>query len=195
MPRRTSDATTLPLPENWPENIHDAVRCAAHLAHWSIIECRSWCANATIPRVRAEARAERAEHALATESAIRRLNRSRLERVPARHRPHYVATERMEILQLKALNAWSAEETAQRFLVTSDTIRSWERASQDPNSSLLSLDREPVNRFPDWLGYMVGQFKTLCPGLGKKKIVEILARAGLHLSATTTWRILRNVQP
>jgi transposase InsO family protein len=35
------------------------------------------------------------------------------------------------------------------------------------------------------------RLKTLCPTLGKVKIAQILARAGLHLGATTVGRILR----
>jgi transposase InsO family protein len=35
------------------------------------------------------------------------------------------------------------------------------------------------------------RLKTLCPTLGKVKIAQILARAGLHLGATTVGRILK----
>jgi hypothetical protein len=37
------------------------------------------------------------------------------------------------------------------------------------------------------------RLKTLCPTLGKVKIAQILARAGLHLGATTVGRILKEL--
>ncbi len=48
---------------------------------------------------------------------------------------------------------------------------------------------EPVNRFPDFVRQMVRRLQTLCPFLDKKKIAQILARAGLHLATTTVGRI------
>jgi transposase InsO family protein len=51
-----------------------------------------------------------------------------------------------------------------------------------------------VNRFPEYTRYIVQRLKTLCPMLGKVKIAQILARAGLHLGATTVGRI-RNEKP
>jgi transposase InsO family protein len=51
--------------------------------------------------------------------------------------------------------------------------------------------REPVNKFPQLVGYLVRVLKRLCPTLGKRKIAEVLARAGLHLSATTVHRMLK----
>src|SRR5713226_5505930 len=54
---------------------------------------------------------------------------------------------------------------------------------------------EPVNKFPDFVGYLVRRLKTLCPTLGKVKIAQILARAGLHLGTTTVRRMLRENRP
>ncbi|HUG92923.1 MAG TPA: DDE-type integrase/transposase/recombinase [Planctomycetaceae bacterium] len=51
---------------------------------------------------------------------------------------------------------------------------------------------EPVNRFPDFVAHLVQRLKTLCPALGKAKIASILARAGLHLAATTIGRMLKD---
>ena len=64
------------------------------------------------------------------------------------------------------------------------------RLQEDGADALVQLD-EPVNRFPDFVRYMVQQLKTLCPGMGKRKLAETLARAGLHLGATTVGRILK----
>jgi hypothetical protein len=48
-----------------------------------------------------------------------------------------------------------------------------------------------VNRVPDFVRYVVQRLKALCPGMGKVKIAETLARAGLHLGATTVRRTLK----
>ena len=51
--------------------------------------------------------------------------------------------------------------------------------------------REPVNKFPDFVRFVVQQLKTLCPTMGKRKMAETLARAGLHLGTTTVGNILK----
>jgi transposase InsO family protein len=50
---------------------------------------------------------------------------------------------------------------------------------------------EPVNKFPDFVRCLVQRLQTLCPRLGKVKIAQVLARAGLHLGATTIGRMQR----
>lgn len=48
----------------------------------------------------------------------------------------------------------------------------------------------PVNKFPELVSYLVERLKVLCPTMGKRKIAQTLARAGLHLGATTVARML-----
>ena len=48
----------------------------------------------------------------------------------------------------------------------------------------------PVNRFPDFVRYAIQQIKLFCPTLGKAKIADKLARAGIHIGKTTVGRIL-----
>src|SRR3989442_1420672 len=48
---------------------------------------------------------------------------------------------------------------------------------------------QPVNKFPEFIGYLVKRLRILCPTLGKVKIAQILARAGLHLGPTTVRRM------
>jgi len=52
--------------------------------------------------------------------------------------------------------------------------------------------KQPVNKFPDFVRYMVKRFKALCPDLGKKKIAQTLSRAGLHLAVTTVDRFVQD---
>jgi transposase len=83
------------------------------------------------------------------------------------------------------------EQTAKAFLVTAETIASWlNRVDEQGTDALVQLP-EPVNRYPDFVRYVVQRLKSLCPLLGKVKIAQILARAGLHLSATTVGRMLK----
>jgi transposase InsO family protein len=51
--------------------------------------------------------------------------------------------------------------------------------------------QQPLNRFPDYFTYIVKRLKQLCPTMGRKKIAETLARAGLHLGTTTVARMLK----
>ena len=50
---------------------------------------------------------------------------------------------------------------------------------------------EPVNKFPDFVRYIVQRLKTLCPTMGKVKIAQTLARADLHLGSSAVRRILK----
>jgi len=49
----------------------------------------------------------------------------------------------------------------------------------------------PVNRFPDFVRYAVQRIKLFCPALGRVKIADKLARAGIHIGKTTVERILK----
>jgi len=98
----------------------------------------------------------------------------------------------MAILELKAARAWSLAQTAKAFLVKPATIASWlKRIDEESDDALLQL-QEPVNKFPDFVRYIVQRLKTLCPSLGKRKIAQILARAGLHLGSTTVQRMVKD---
>jgi transposase InsO family protein len=55
--------------------------------------------------------------------------------------------------------------------------------------------REPVNRFPDFVRYLVQWLKVMCPRLGKVKTAQILCRAGLHLGPTTVGRMIKEPPP
>ena len=96
--------------------------------------------------------------------------------------------ERMAILQLRAMRGWNKSETGRHFLVSDDTIRQWLRRADD---DALVQTQSPVNRFPDFVRYAVQQIKLFCPTLGKVKIADKLARAGIHIGKTTVERILK----
>jgi transposase InsO family protein len=114
-----------------------------------------------------------------------------MELIPPHRRPHYPPAERMAILEYRAARGWNLARTAAAFMVTTTTVREWMRRLDEQGEHALVQLGEPVNKFPDFVGYVVQRLKTLCPTMGKRKIAESLARAGLHLSATTVGRMLQ----
>jgi putative transposase len=119
-----------------------------------------------------------------------RLKDARMSRIPAQRRPHYLPTERLAILELRAARGWSQAQAANRMLVTPATVASWTGRLDEEGPDALVRMRQPVNRFPDFVAYLVRRLKTLCPTMGKVRIAQVLARAGLHLGSTTVARML-----
>ena len=97
----------------------------------------------------------------------------------------------MAILEIKAARNWSLRQTAKEFSVTPETISSWLRRVDEQGPDALVQIPQPVNKFPEHVRYVVQRLKTLCPWMGKVKIAQALARAGIHLGATTVGRILK----
>ena len=64
------------------------------------------------------------------------------------------------------------------------------RLDEGGEKALLQL-QEPVNKFPEFVATILRQLKSLFPGMGKVKIAQVLARAGLHLGVTTVGRMLK----
>ncbi len=112
--------------------------------------------------------------------------------IGAHRRPHYRPIERMAILELKAARGWSQTETARRFLVKPTTIASWLKRIDESSPAPLVRMREPVNKFPELVRYVVRRLTVLFPSLGRKRLAQTLARAGLHLSASTVGRMLKD---
>jgi len=119
-----------------------------------------------------------------------RIKDARLARIPTAQRLHYQPSERLAILELRALRGWSLAQTARVFQLTSGTIASWCKRLDEEGPAALLRTPAPVNKFPDFVRYLVQRLQTLCPRLGNVKIAQMLARAGLHLGANTVGRIL-----
>jgi hypothetical protein len=179
------------LPKDWAPSVKSALLRVISLAQLAIAYTRAWAANCPNARIRLKARLDRAQQEIALLREQMRINNVRMELIPPHRRPHYPPQERMAILELKAARGWSLKQTAKAFLVTSATIASWmKRLDEDGPHALVQVP-QPVNRFPDFVCYVVQQLKTLCPTLGKALIAKILSRAGLHLGTTTVGRMLK----
>ena len=110
-----------------------------------------------------------------------RIKDTRIAQIAPQRRPHYGPYERMAILELRAARGWFAKQTADTFHVTPATIASWMKRIDEKDTDALLQLREPVNKFPDFVRYIVQRLKSLSPSMGKVKIAETLCRAGLHL--------------
>lgn len=110
-------------------------------------------------------------------------------------RPQYWPVQRMAILELRAQRGWSLEQAGQRFLVEARTIAAWTKRLDERGERALVQTPTPVNKYPDFVRYLVQRLKVLCPLMGRRKIAEVLTRAGLHLGATTIQRMLTSVGP
>ena len=112
-------------------------------------------------------------------------------RLDSKQRPHFSPTERMRVLALRTARGWSLAEAAARLQVNEQTLRDWmRRVVEGGERALIRLDG-PANRFPDLVRQLVRQLKRVVPTMGKVRIAQVLARAGLQLGPTTVRRILR----
>ncbi len=179
------------LPEGWQDGVKSAVLHAIALAHYAIVYARAWAADSINARVRLAAENDWLQEECALLREELRIKDTRIAQIAPQRRPHYGSYERMAILELRAARGWSVKQTADTFLVTPATIAAWlKRIDENGPDALLQL-REPVNKFPDFVRYIVQRLKTLSPAMGKVKIAETLCRAGLHLGVTTVGRILK----
>ena len=119
----------------------------------------------------------------------------RWSRLPSRRRPYYLPVQRMRILQLKAARGWSCEHAGRAFLSNEQTLCSWMRRVDEQGERSLVQITEPVNRFPHFVRYLVQQLGVVLPTMGKVRIAQVLARAGLHLGASTVGRMLKEGEP
>ena len=181
----------IPLPRGWNQKVRSAVLHVLSLAQYTAVYTRSWAADSANQRVRLKADLDRADQENALLGEEMRIKDARLARIDPHRRPHYPPTERMAILELRVARGWSLEQTARVFHLSAATVASWMKRLDEEGADALVQLREPVNRFPDFVRYVVQRLKTLCPSMGKKKLAQTLARAGLHLGTTTVGRILK----
>jgi transposase InsO family protein len=168
---------------------------AISLAHASLTITRGCVANSWNARIRLNEENDRLRQETRLLMEELRIKDARMEVLPPQRRPHYPPTERLAILELRAARGWSMTQSAARFLVTPATVAAWMGRLDEQGADALVRLPEPVNRFPDYVGYIVKRLKVLCPAMGRVRISRILARAGLHLGPTTVRRMLISPRP
>jgi putative transposase len=189
------DHLSIPLPNGWPRRVRSAILHVISLAQYSLSSARGWASDGRNSQARQCAEAGRLEDEVAMLREEIRIKDARMGQIEARCRPHYPAIERMAILELKAARGWSKAETARRFLVKPATVAFWMGKAEEEGTESLVRTREPVNKFPAFVQYIVRHIKVLCPSLGKVKIAGLLARAGIHLAPSSVWRMIHKRKP
>lgn len=189
--RENNELAKIRLPKDWPSRVKSSVLHVMSLARWAALD--GWSAAAVSDhrgnRLRADHERLKQELTLLREEL--RIKDSRMGRIEPAHRPRYVPTDRLAILELRASRGWTLTQTSKRFLVTAATIATWRNRLDEQGPRALVQTAEPVNRFPDFVRYMVRRLKVMCPVMGKQKMAETLCRAGLHIGTTTVSRILK----
>ena len=183
------------MPRGWPEHVRSGILHAIGLAHTAITLTRSWAVNSRIARVRLAGENDSLKTEVALLSRELDLLRARFERIPAKNRPHFSPPQRLEVLELKAARAWSNTELARRLLLAPSTIAGWLKRLDEHGEQALVRLPGPVNRFPDLVTRLVHDLSALIPTMGKRRLAQLLARAGLHLSATTLRRMQQRARP
>jgi putative transposase len=176
---------SLPLPKGWSKSVRSAILNVIGLVRIAMMAGREFLHEEGEPRL---ARIHRLEAEVAMLREEMRVKDARMARIDPHRRPQYAQTEPMAILEIRTIRGWNKTETGRRFLVSDDTIRTWLRRADDDT---LIQTQVPVNRFPDIVRYAVQRIKLFCPTLGKVKIAQMLARAGVHIGKTTVGRILK----
>ncbi len=169
MPSRTP-SLTVPLPRGWTKIVRSATLHAISVAVTALTTAWGRAATSRSARLRQRGEVDRLRTEIALLKEELEIKDARWGRVPARRRPHYGPVQRMRILELRAARGWSTAQAARHFLVTEDTIASWIRRVDEGGERALVRIEEPVNRFPDFVRYLVRSLKLMCPRL--RKILE-----------------------
>jgi predicted RNA polymerase sigma factor len=165
----------IPLPKSWDTHVKSAILHIIALGQYALTYSRSWAADSSNQRVRLKAECDRLEQEVALRGEELRIKGVRMAQIDPQRRPHYPATERMAILELRAARGWSLEQAAKVFLVTAETISSWVQRIDETGAKALVQTFQPVNKFPELVRYLVQRLKVLCPTMGKQKIAGVAA--------------------
>jgi putative transposase len=117
---------------------------------------------------------------------------SRWDKLPERQRPHFSPEARFRILRIKTLLAWSADETASTFRVSTGTILRWEHeavgAPERKTVGSLLKPVPPVRRYHDTVRHLVHTM-SVAGFPGDRSLAAHLGRAGWKLARRTIQRI------
>lgn len=183
------------LPAGWPEFATAAVPHVIAMARFAFCQAHARLGLGAFERARLNSKIQRLEARLARAEQTMLIKDARMKRIAAVKRPHYSARERMQILELQAACGWSAAQTAKRFLLSAQTVLNWHRELRIGGEGRLLAPRSAINRFPDFVREIVGALAVTYPTMGKRRIADVLCRAGLHLCATTVRRMLESPTP
>lgn len=115
---------------------------------------------------------------------------SRLAHIEPRHRPHYTADRRFQILTFAQRYGLSLAEAARAFVVDVGTIARWASVvgTDSRGRAALVQPAPPVQRFADVVRWVVQTMDQMGFG-GNRLIAATLARAGWRFSRETIRRM------
>lgn len=99
----------IPLPKSWGTHVKSAILHVIALGQYALTYSRSWAADSSNQRVRLKAECDRLEQEVALRGEEIRIKDVRIAQINPQRRPHYPATERMAILELRTTRGWSLE--------------------------------------------------------------------------------------
>ena len=140
------------------------------------------------------------DHAHGARELLRRelaILRAQRQQMPPHRRPDYHARQRLAIIQIHRMRAWSIRKTAHRFVLHPNTVRSWIKAAEGRGNVRLFSDAIVWNRTDDLVRWTVHELRRLCPQpeLGTRSIARYIVRAGLAISRSTVQRVMREAPP
>ena len=168
------NSARIPLPKHWAKHVGSAVLHVISIAQYAAVYSCSWAVDNMNGRVRLRAERDRAHQEIALLREAMRIKDARMACIAPLRRPHYPPTERTAIRELRAARGWSLQQTAEAFQLTAPTIASWIQRVDEEGSDALVQMRVPVNKFPDFVRYVVQRLKALCPIMGKVRMPKRL---------------------
>ena len=123
MPAR-STPPPVPLPRGWTKVVNAAVLHAISVVSTALTVAWGKASSSRSARIRDRAEIDRLRAELALLEEELEIKDARWARLPARRRPHYGPIQRMRILKLRAACGWTVAQTAERFILTDETIAS-----------------------------------------------------------------------
>ena len=158
----THPRSPLPLPPRWPRHVRSAAIHAVALARLAVAAARAEVKSSDF----STRRIARLRKELLLIKEEMRIKDGRMGTIPAHRRPHYVPIERLAILELRAARGWSQAQTADHMLITPATVAAWTGRLDEEGPDALVQMAVPVNRFPEFVAYIVRSLKILCPCTG-----------------------------
>lgn len=183
---------SLPLPGNWPEFVNRVLVYVCSLLKVALDTELGRRMDSAIYPAREQAEIDRLTQELQTEREVNRLLTSRYARMRPSKRAHYRKPERLRILELRALNGWTAARTAEIFLVDEGTVLRWAKELRELGRDRYLEAAPPVNKFPAFVDRVVEKIAVAMPDPTKRKIASALSRLGLHISASAVADRLKN---
>jgi hypothetical protein len=161
-------ASNVLFPKPWPHVARAAVLHAISLASTAVAVVRARAISSGVARLRQGTEMERLRNEILLLREELRVKDARMASLPAPHRPRYKPVQRMAILELRAQCGWSLAETGRRFLVEPRTVAAWTKRLDEQGEGALVRVPVPVNKYPQFVRYLVQRLKVLCPMMGKR---------------------------